>query len=272
MDDSAISLEPIAADTAPPDAAETTTAPRGLRLWFAIFVVWMTALAIAAVVLFARYDAGDASALGPWILVLMAFFLSLCNVLVPLPTAWIILLAASDSVGLFESHWLRVLTVASVGATGTMMANLNEYHLLGYFLRDSLGRRIRQSRPYLWAVRWFNLAPFQALTVIAFVPVPIDFVRWLAILRNYSRTRYALAYWIGRMPRYALLAGIAVVLQLGWLEILLLQLALIVVLGARFAWTTWRRRANSEPEEKRRRPPKPANIQLDASRGGRDPR
>ena len=201
----------------------------------------MGLLATAAFVLFARYESGTTDVLGLWILVLMAFFLSLCNGLLPLPTAWIILLAASDSVALLDSAWLRVITVACVGATATMMANLNEYHILGYFLRDRLGQRLRRSRPYRWAIRWFNLAPFQTLLMISFVPIPVDFVRWLAILRNYSRPRYALAYWLGRVPRYALLAGLAVVLRLGWVEIVLLQAAIIVVLGARLAWSARRR-------------------------------
>jgi len=209
-----------------------------LRLWFSTYLAWLLALAAVAMAMFARYESGDAAAVAPWLLALATFYLSLCNTLVPLPTAWIFLLLASDDVMLFDSALLRITTVAVLGATATMMANLNEYHLFGYFLRNRLGDRLRRTHVYRWAIRWFDLAPFQTLTLVAFVPIPIDFVRWLAILRRYPRSRFAAAYWLGRLPRYALLAGIAVALHLNFWEIIAIQVALVAILATHLAWTT----------------------------------
>ena len=248
MDDSAIS---------PPPAAETRldATPQSfgrlphLRLWFVTYIAWMGGLCLLAVLMFNRYDAGDASAKAIWLLALTGFYLSLCNSLVPLPTAWIVLLLASDDVMLFESALARIVVVSVVCSTATMMTNLNEYHILGYFFRAKLGERIRDTHMYRWAARWFDVSPFQTLTLIAFVPIPVDFVRWLAILRRYSRVRYAAAYWLGRLPRYALLAGVAVALRLDTLEIILIQIGIVVVLGARMAWTALRRRSNPEPTD-----------------------
>ena len=193
----------------------------------------MTGLFAVALLMFTRYEAGDPHALALWLLALTGFYVSLCNSLVPLPTSWVFLLLASDDVMLFESAWLRVAVVAVLGSTATMMANLNEYHIFGYFLRARLGDRIRATHVYRWAIRWFDVSPFQTLTLIAFIPVPVDFVRWLAILRRYPRWRFAAAYWLGRLPRYALLAGISVALRLSTWEIILIQVGIFVVLGAR---------------------------------------
>ena len=234
--------QPIADEPAAPAVPELGR----LRLWFVIYLVWLIGLFALALTMFARYEAGDRAALAWWLLALLGFYVSLCNSLLPLPTAWIVLLLASPEVSLFESAAARIAAVALLSATATMMANLNEYHVFGYFLRARLGERLRRSRVYQWSVRWFDVAPFQTLVLIAFIPIPIDFVRWLAILRRYSRPRFAAAYWLGRLPRYAILAGISVLLKLGALEIILIQIGLAVLLGARLAWTAWGGR-RSEP-------------------------
>jgi len=241
MDDSATS---VAAFSSPPADRAVPGVPvlHGLRPWFGAYLVWLAGLFAVALLMFARYEAGDTGAMVVWLLALAGFYISLCNTLLPLPTSWIFLLLASEEVMLFDSAVLRIAVVALLGATTTMMANLNEYHVLGYFFRDRLGNRIRRTHTYRWLARWFDVAPFQTLTLIAFIPIPVDFVRWLAILRRYPRWRFAAAYWLGRAPRYALLAGVAVVLRLGTLEIVLIQVGIVAVLGARLVWTAVRRR------------------------------
>ena len=201
----------------------------GLRAWFIIYLVWMSGLAAVALLTFGRHDPGPGGALGVGLLALMCFYLSLCNVFVPLPTAWIILFAASPELGLLESDWQRVVVVAVLGATATAVANLNEYHVLAFLLRYGLDRRIRATRVYRWAIRWFDVAPFHTLLLIGFVPIPIDAIRWLAILRRYSRVMFAWAYFIGRGLRYLLLAWFAVLAQLSAWQIMVVQVLIVVV-------------------------------------------
>jgi membrane protein YqaA with SNARE-associated domain len=209
----------------------------GMRLWFVVYLGWLVALTVVALQLFAQYEAGNASALGFWILALMCFYLSLCNAFLPLPTAWIILYAASADAGLFESGLLRIVVVAICGALATVSANLNEYHGLAYLFRHGLGHRVRSTTVYQWAIRWFNKAPFQTLSVIGFIPIPIDAVRWLAILRHYSRVRFALAYFLGRGLRYLLFAWFSVVSNMGAWEILGIQVGILVAaLVGRLIW------------------------------------
>jgi membrane protein YqaA with SNARE-associated domain len=209
----------------------------GTRAWFALFLGWMIGLVALALFALARSEHGDALALRVWLLALMCFYVSLCNSFLPLPTAWIILLAASPDYALVQTGWQRVGLVAGLGTLATVVANLSEYHLLAYLLRFGLGRRIRRTRVYGWAIRWFDQAPFHVLTLIAFIPIPIDAVRWLAILRGYPRVRFALAYAAGRGPRYLLFAGCSVLLALSAWQILLIQFAMVVaaVLG-RLVW------------------------------------
>lgn len=247
------------------DAAPERRWPlRGTRTWFVLFVGWMTALAVAALVLFSHYEQGDPLALRAWILVLMCFYLSLCNTFLPLPTVWIILLAASPEYALVQSGPLRVLLVAGLSTFATIVANLSEYHVLAQLFEFGLGRRIRRTRLYGWSVRWFDRAPFQLLALIAFVPVPIDAVRWLAVLRGYSRVRFSLAYLVGRGPRYLLFAWCSVLLELGAGQILLIQAVLLALaLVSRLVWSVVRRGRRSAEASS-------AGTTLDAAAHGAD--
>lgn len=217
---------------------------RGTRAWFVGFVAWMAGLTALAVFLLARYEAGGPEwLLRGWILVLLCFYLSLCNSLVPLPTAWIVLLAATPGYALVPQPIVNVVVVAGLATLATVAANLNEYHVLAYLLRSRWGRRVRQTRLVLWAVRWFDRAPFQILTLVAFLPLPIDAVRWLAILRGYSRWRFAAAYFAGRGPRYLLFAGCSMLLELAPRQILVIQVAIVALaLLGRLGWWLARRR------------------------------
>ncbi len=243
---------------APPGAliADLRLAP-GLRAWFTLFLLWMGGLTWVACVSLAHYEqTGAEAAFRIWLLALMTFYLTLCNSLLPLPTAWIVLLAASPTLGLPTSALINVLLVSLLAAVATVAANLNEYHLLTCLLERGLGPRLRRTQLYAWAARWFDRTPFQLLTLLAFVPIPVDAVRWLAILRRYPRRRFALAYLLGRWPRYALLAGCSTVLNLTSAQIVWIQLGLVAAaLAARLLWYLLRRRpaasqgASTVPEE-----------------------
>ena len=240
MEDSAVSPELASVAVVDEPVARQL---RRLRLWFVSYLVWIGVLFAVALAAFHRYEAGGSPhARALWLLALGAFYLSLCNSLLPLPTAWIVLLLASDDVALVANPWARVALVSLLATTATVMANLNEYHLLGYIFRARLGQRIRRSHVYRWALRWFDVAPFQTLMLVSFVPLPIDFVRWLAILRRYPRPRFAAAYWLGRLPRYVLMAGVAVMLRLSTWQIAWIQIAIVALIGAHFGYQALRRR------------------------------
>lgn len=228
-------------ETLPPSGGVEVHAPplSGMRAWFAGFVLWMVGLTAVALLALSRFEQGQVVAGQIWLLAFLCFYISLCNVFLPLPTAWIVLYAASDEAGLCQWPWLRVGLVAGVATLATVVANLNEYHILAFLFERGLSGRLRRTRVYQWAVRWFDRAPFQTLTLIGFIPIPIDAIRWLAVLRQYSRLRFAAAYFIGRAGRYLLLAWLAVAASFTGGQILTIQLAIIVIaVTSRILWRT----------------------------------
>ncbi len=221
---------PVPENLDPPAAARPLP---GLRGWFALYLLWMGGLALLARAMFQQYEDGADASRGLWLLALTCFYLSLCNIFLPMPTTWIVLLAGSDEMALIRDPLLRIALVGVCGALATTMANLNEYHVLGYFFRARLGDRVRRTRAYRWSARWFDVSPFRVLMLVSFVPIPVDVVRWIAILRRYPRPRYAGAYFLGRALRYALLSGLSIALRLTTVQIIIIQAVLALALAAR---------------------------------------
>jgi membrane protein YqaA with SNARE-associated domain len=204
-----------------------------LRLWFIGFIVWMVGLTVASQLGFAAYEAGSRPGMAVWLTALYMFYMSLCCTFFPAPTTWIVMLIASNYVATevgIEHHAVeRMLAVGSVGAFCTAMANLNEYHLFTFMLRYGGLARIRRTRFYVVAARWFGIRPFWTIVLFSFIPIPVDVLRWLAITYRYPRLPYFVAYFLGRWVRYAGLAGVTIWGQFKWYHILIIQGALAVL-------------------------------------------
>ena len=209
-----------------------------LRLAFVAYLVWMAVLTGVARLGFADYEAGSTVGLLVWLLAGYVFYLSLCCTFLPAPTAWVVMLLASDYlaglVGLENTVVARLLVVTTLGALGTAAANLNEYHVLTFLLRYRRAASLRRARFYQVAAGWFSRSPFWVLAVFSLVPIPVDVIRWLAAACGYSRWRYFWAYFLGRWVRYALLATSTVYLALDPWQIAAVQIALVALAAMRF--------------------------------------
>jgi len=222
----------------------TRREPLRFRAWFYSFI------ALLAVLVIVRFTYGSFSRAA--VLSGLFAYLSIACTFCPLPTAWLIMWAAAPTVG--GGLGFHPLVVASAGALATAIANLHDYYLLTFLYRYQPVRRLRTTGLYRRVSTWYNRAPFATLAAASFLPIPIDFVRLLAISEGYSRPRFVLGTLVGRWPRYFLFAFAAERFQLGWQWILGIAGATVVLglwrglpplvkkLGA------WRRR-DAPPEE-----------------------
>ncbi len=194
-----------------------------LRAWFLPFAAL---LALLAGVYLLGGEGSTAAAL-----VMLLAYLSLACTFLPLPTTWLVILAAAptEGGGLGLNPWV----VATVGAAGTAIANMHDYYLVTFLYRYQAVRRIRTKRWYKRVAAWYNRAPFATLAAASFLPIPIDFVRLLAISEGYSRVKFALGSLVGRWPRYLLFAILADEFKLGWQWV-------VGILGATMVLGLWR--------------------------------
>ncbi len=170
------------------------------------------------------------------VLLLLLLYLSFACTFLPLPTAWIVLWAARET---------GVLWVALVATAGTCIANLHDYHIVSGLSRIGRLQRARESPWHARAVAWFRRAPFVSLALAAFLPLPIDAVRLLAISAGYPRRAYVLATYAGRFPRYLLLAVLGHELRPSNLAIFVIALAIGAVAATKAALDHRARRARA---------------------------
>lgn len=239
-----------------------------IRLWFAFYAGFLAATCVPLAVLIARQpwsasqwlrDYQTLLAGMPAAAKLLAFaaYLSVCCTFCPLPTGGIVAAVAtreaavaggaSDNVIVVAA--LTTVLVAAVGAVGSTIANLNDYHLFTLILRSRRVARVRNTRTVRLAVRWFARAPFFLLVLFNVIPIPVDVVRMLSSAHRYPRRAFAAANFIGRFVRYAVIAFVTYWWDLGWMAVVAL-LALAVVLAAgRTAKSLWGRWAHRPQEQ-----------------------
>jgi membrane protein YqaA with SNARE-associated domain len=224
-----------ASSTNLPNSAESRASrPDGIavRWWLAgYFAAVAAGLALLAGPILAPPDAWAAwtgrpvetfAAMAPAAKLLgLGIYLSLCSTFLPLPTGWIVAAVAAREVAVYPDLWATTLTVALVAAAASTVANLNEYHVLTWMMRSRRINRIRDTRGYRAALRWFERSPLTALLVFNILPIPVDVVRWLAAVSRYPRPTFVAA---------GALLGVGAALAL-----------------ARAGWTGVQRLSSSEP-------------------------
>jgi len=182
--------------------------------WFAAFGVY---IAVLLVILYWAHCAGRQS-LYKLILIFVIPVSCACT-FCPLP-----ILPAFIWAGREYNPFL----IALLGSLATCMANMHDYYILNSLLKWKKLARAKESHWYARALGWFKRFPFWSLTAANFLPLPIDVVRLLAISTGYSRVPFTLATFIGRYPRYLLLAGVGYAFQFSNRTILII---LAVTLG-----------------------------------------
>jgi membrane protein YqaA with SNARE-associated domain len=147
--------------------------------------------------------------------ILMDFFLYMCVAcqFFPIPTLPPIA---------FMAKVFHPILVSVIGSLGTCIANLNDYAILGWLFRHHRVKKIRDVNSYRRFLHFFDRYAFLALTVGAFLPIPVDVVRLMAISRAYTYWKYLLATFVGRFPRYLLIAYLGKELPVKYILILFL--------------------------------------------------
>ena len=227
-----------------------------LRAWFAGFLAYLVGLAGAVYLGLYLVQKGNVEwGTVIWVIAGMMFYLSLCCTVCPLPTTWLILAVGSggalaqligpdwaQAMHSVIGGWAKVVIVAVLGGLATTVANLNEYHIFTFLLRYRHVSKVRQTRLYNWAAKWYSKEPFLLLMVFCFIPIPVDVVRWLAISHRYPRTKFFAANILGRGGRYALMAVFSDAMGLGLWTILVIQAVLVLIAAKRVLTKLWAKR------------------------------
>lgn len=130
---------------------------------------------------------------------MMSFFLIMsisCN-LIPIPTYAFVLFISHD-----YALWLIVL-VASAGAT---ISALFEYNVVDFIMRFDRIAKLKETKHYQKFASYFDRFSFSSILIASSIPLPVDFIRIMAITRRYPKLKFLAATMLGRIPRFAMIA------------------------------------------------------------------
>lgn len=104
--------------------------------------------------------------------------------------------------GTLFSPWL----VALSGGIATCFMEFFNYQLLQWIMKLKPLEILREKRTYQKFESYFKKAAFLSLVFAGFTPIPFAPFRVFAVTSNYSLSLYLLAVFVGRTPRYYILA------------------------------------------------------------------
>jgi len=171
-----------------------------------IGIIWLTSQAVR-----------DSRSL--WVLFLYAF-----------PAEFIIAALPHEPVLLYFSKYHTPLAIALVSIAGTALTEVINYTLFRFIADLNILRKLLESNIVKKTVALFQKAPFLAIWVAAFTPVPFYPFRFLVVLTRYPIYLYLLAVITARTPRFFLLAVAGKLLRISDLLLAALFALTIIVL------------------------------------------
>ena len=144
------------------------------------------------------------------------------------PSMFFIPVVPHEPVYLYFSKFYNPLTVTLVALLGTLATEFINYHVFSFFKDTKPLRNVQNTGLVKKLVRLFNKAPFAALWIAGFTPIPFYPFRFLVVLADYPLIKYLLSIALSRTPRFYLFALFGRIVPLPDYALALLFLALIL--------------------------------------------
>lgn len=148
------------------------------------------------------------------------------------PSEFFIGVLPHEPVLIYFGEFFRPVTVACVALLSTIMVEVSNYFVIRHIFNFRAFQAFQTSATAGRVVRLFNKAPFPAIWIAGFTPVPFYPFRFLAVLARYPVWKYALAVAASRGPRFYLLALAGKLFKVP--DIVLILFTVILVLTANF--------------------------------------
>lgn len=133
---------------------------------------------------------------------------------------------------IFYGNLYPIMLVSLIAGIGSVIAGFIDYETFIPILHHKKIRKYYADKTvYTRSVYYFSKFPFLSIVVAALTPIPFYPFKFLSIASKYSLTRYLIALFVGRFPRYVYLAAIG-----SWISIpnwiLLATFVMMFVLGS----------------------------------------
>jgi len=147
------------------------------------------------------------------------------------PSHFLIALVPHEPVLLYFGKFYTPLKVALFAVAGTCTTEAINYSVFKYVTDLKLFLKMRYSKITQKMVDLFKKAPFVALMIAGFSPVPFYPFRFLVVLAHYPIFKYIGAVFLSRTPRYIILAWVGYTIKIPDWVLITLFITLIVLVN-----------------------------------------
>lgn len=165
------------------------------------------------------------------------------------PSEFLIAIVPHEPVLIYFGKFYSPFTVAVVAIIGTLLTEVLNYSGLKYITDTNLFQKIRHKKAVNKIVKLFQKAPFFAIWVAAITPVPFYPFRFLVVLARYPITKYILAVFLSRTPRFYILAFVGHAIKIPDYLLIALFVVLIVSMNVTFLKNILKKKYNKKEIE-----------------------
>lgn len=148
------------------------------------------------------------------------------------PAEFVVATVPHEPVILYFGKFYPAWTVALISVLGTVLTEIINYSVFGFVADLKLFKKMLESKTVRKTVDIFKRAPFLALWVAGFTPIPFYPFRFLVVLAKYPLSLYLLAVVTSRAPRMYLIALAGGIIRFP--DYLLIVLMAVLIVAANF--------------------------------------
>ena len=183
-----------------------------------VFIVEVVFIAVLLVTWLASRSVQNSSSL------LVLFFYSF-------PSEFLVGLLPHEPILIYFGKLYPALTVAFVSVVSTVMAEAINYSVFGFVCSTDTLQRMMQRGTVRKIIALFHRAPFAAIWIAGFTPVPFYPIRFLVVMGRYPAGKYLAGVFLSRAPRFYILAKIGEVFNISGMTIFIFFAILLLLIN-----------------------------------------
>lgn len=160
------------------------------------------------------------------------------------PSEFLIAIVPHEPILLYFGKFYSPLTVAAVAIISTLLTETLNYSAFRYITDTNIFQKIHHKKAVNKIVILFQKAPFFAIWIAGLTPVPFYPFRLLVVLARYPITKYILAIFLSRTPRFYILAFVGHTIKIPDYLLIALFVILIVSMNVTFVKNMLKKKQN----------------------------
>ena len=154
------------------------------------------------------------------------------------PAEFLIAVVPHEPILLYFGKFYSPLTVALVAVSSTLLTEVLNYSTFKYVADLKAFEKVHRSKIMIRLIELFNKAPFVAIMIAGFTPVPFYPFRFMVVMAQYPIWKYILATFLSRTPRFFILAQVGHVIKIPdkWLVVLFIVFLIAIYLPLLGKW------------------------------------